>query len=315
MAAEFLVIGESVADIVREPGRPEATHPGGSPANVAFGLARLGRRTALLTELGDDAAGALIAGRLLGAGVELHADRRGPASTPTAIVTLDGQGRAAYDFDIGWTLAPERTEVAFRPRHVHFGSVAAFAGPGSARVLDLVGRLRGHASVSYDPNVRAELLGYRADAVEKAEHCVAISDVVKASDEDLRWLYPGRPEAEVAARWLESGPALVMITRGGDGAEAFTRDGRTASVTSPSVRVVDTVGAGDSFMSAILDALAAANLLGADARKGALGAMVESELARMLGYAAAAAGVTVSRPGADPPTAAELRSAVAGRLH
>lgn len=310
--ADFLVIGESVADIVREPGGAEVTHPGGSPANVAYGLARLGRSTALLTELGDDAAGALIAEHLRGVGVELHADRRGPAPTPSAVVALDEAGRATYEFDIRWTLPPERAVVAFRPRHVHLGSIAAFADPGSATVLETARRLRDHATVSYDPNVRADLLGDRKDAVAKAGHCVAVSDIVKASDEDLRWLYPERDEAAVAASWLGQGPELVLITRGGDGAVAYTRR-HTASMPSRRVRVVDTVGAGDSFMSAALDALAAEGLLGAGARASGLASMSEAELFTVLDHACAAAAVTVSRAGANPPTDAELRSALLDR--
>ena len=310
MTAEFLVVGESVADIVRAPGRPEVTHPGGSPANVAYGLALLGRRhTTLLTELGDDAAGRLIAERLLAAGVELHADRRGPAPTPSAVVTLDEDGKATYAFDIRWTLAPDRAEVASAPRHVHFGSIAAFAEPGAGTVFDLVRGLRGQATVSYDPNVRADLVGSRAEAVAKAERCVALADLVKASDEDLRWLYPDRAEADVAAAWLAAGPAaFVLVTRGAGGAVGYRRGGGVSFVASPRVEVADTVGAGDAFMSATLDALAAEQLLGADGRAG-LASIAESALSRVLGYAIAAATLTVSRPGANPPTAAELREA------
>lgn len=309
MTAEFLVVGESVADIVRAPGRPEVTHPGGSPANVAYGLALLGRRrTALLTELGDDAAGRLIADRLLGAGVELHADRRGPAPTASAVVTLDEDGKATYAFDIRWTLAPDRAEVASPPRHVHFGSIAAFAEPGAGTVYDLVRTLGGQATVSYDPNVRADLVGDRAEAVAGAERCVALADVVKASDEDLGWLYPGRDEADVAAGWLAAGPAFVLVTRGAAGAVGYRRSGGVLTAASPRVEVADTVGAGDAFMSATLDALAAEELLGADARA-ALAAITEPALSRVLDHAIAAATLTVSRPGANPPTAAELREA------
>jgi fructokinase len=307
MTAEFLVVGESVADIVRAPGRPEVTHPGGSPANVAYGLALLGAgRTALLTELGDDAAGRLIADRLLGAGVELHADRRGPGPTPSAVVTLDEDGKATYAFDIRWTLAPDRAEVACAPRHLHFGSIAAFAEPGAGTVFDLVRKLRGRATVSYDPNVRADLLGGRAEAVAKAERCVALADVVKASDEDLHWLYPGRDEADVAAAWLAAGPAFVLVTRGAGGAACYRRDAGALLVAAPWVEVADTVGAGDAFMSATLAALAAEQLLGVDGRAG-LAAMTDSALSRVLGYAIAAATLAVSRPGANPPSAAELR--------
>lgn len=305
----FLVIGESVADIVRTPGRPDVTHPGGSPANVAYGLARLERPTTLLTELGADPAGELIAAHLRGAGVTLPADHRGDGPTPSAVLTLDEAGKAAYTFDIHWTLARSRAELPTAPRHVHFGSIAALLPPGATTVHELVMRLREHATVSYDPNIRAELMGDRDDVIGKVESCVALSDIVKASDEDIRWLYPDRPEASVAADWLESGPALVVITRGADGAAAYTRD-TTAHVKSRRVAVADTVGAGDSFMSATLDALAAARLLGSPARDG-LRALSELELARVLDRAAAAAALTVSRPGANPPTAAELGTAIA----
>jgi len=304
---DFLVIGESVADIVRTPDSPDVTHPGGSPANVAYGLARLGRETALLTELGADPAGELIAAHLRGAGVELLADSRTAAPTPSALVTLDGAGKADYAFDIRWTLGWERAEIPISPHHVHFGSIAALADPGAATVLKLVSRLRGYATVSYDPNVRAELLGDPAEAIGKVELCVALSDIVKASDEDVRWLYPDRSEESVASAWLRAGPALVVITRGGDGAVAYTSD-RTIYANSRRVAVADTVGAGDSFMSAILDALATEERIGAEARTG-LATMTEPEIATVLSHAATAAALTVSRAGANPPTAAELRMA------
>ena len=306
MTADFLVIGESVADIVREPGRPDVTHPGGSPANVAYGLARLGRETALLTELGADPAGELIAAHLREAGVELLADRRGTAPTPSAVVTLDEAGQADYAFDIRWTLGRGRAEPPVRPRHVHFGSIAALADPGAATVRALVSRLREHATVSYDPNVRAELLGDRADVIGKVERCIALSDIVKASDEDVRWLYPELSEASIASAWLKAGPALVVITRGADGAIAHTRDKMTSIKSSP-VAVADTVGAGDSFMSATLDALAAEERLGAAARN-SLAALTTPELSKVLSHATAAAALTVSRAGANPPTASELRA-------
>jgi len=297
----FLVIGESVADIVRTPGRPEVTHPGGSPANVAYGLARLGQPTALLTQLGADPAGRLIAGHLRSAGVRLHTDDG--QRTPTAIVTLDQHGSARYAFDIHWTLRD--TRLAATPRHVHFGSIAAVREPGAAATLAMVARLRERATVSYDPNVRVQLMGERAAAVTQVERCVALSDLAKASDEDLAWLYPGEPEQSVAARWLALGPAAVLVTRGSQGSVGFTRGGATTA-PAPATTVADTVGAGDSFMSATLDALAALGLLGGPARP-ALAALTADALAGVLHRAAAAAAITVSRPGANPPTAQELR--------
>lgn len=300
----FLVIGESVADIVRTPGRPDATHPGGSPANVAYGLARLGRSTTLLTQLGADAAGELIATRLLSAGVALLTDGQIGVRTPTAVVTLDRQGSAGYAFDIDWTLRPVGPDLT--PAHVHFGSIAAVREPGCTAVLDLVEQLRGDASISYDPNIRAQLMGGRERAVAQVERCVAVSDVVKASDQDLEWLHPGEPHDAVAARWLALGPALVLVTRGAEGTAAFTRTGRT-DAPAVGADVVDTVGAGDSFMSATLDALASLALLGAPARR-SLAALNRDLLLRVLRTAALAAAITVSRPGADPPSTQELRS-------
>jgi fructokinase len=304
---DFLMIGECVADIVRAPGRPDVPHPGGSPANVAYGLARLGRTAALLTQLGDDPAGELIGAHLRSAGVELLTDGRPEVPTPTAVVTLDAGGSATYDFAIEWSLRPVR--LPFTPRHVHLGSIAAVHPPGAATVLATAEELRSAATVSYDPNVRPALFGGRAEAVAGVERCVAGADLVKASDEDLAWLYPDLAVAEVAARWLDSGPAAVFVTLGGQGASAFTRRRR---VTDPPVRtsVADTVGAGDSFMSAALDELAALGLTGAAARP-ALAAMDEAVLARVLRHAGTAAALTVSRPGANPPDRQELAAALA----
>ncbi|MFJ1586341.1 carbohydrate kinase [Streptomyces sp. NPDC088197] len=305
--SDFLVIGECVADIVRTPGQPDVPHPGGSPANVAYGLARLGHATALLTQLGDDPSGKLITDHLRSAGVHLLADGRHDVRTPTAVVTLDEQGAARYDFDIAWTLGPVEPPTALR--HVHVGSIAAVAEPGAATTVDLAARLRADATVSYDPNIRPELMGTHELGVAGVERCVALSDLVKASDEDLEWLYPGEPVAAVAARWLAAGPAVVFVTMGGEGAAAFTRD---IEVTGAPVRteVADTVGAGDSFMSATLDALTGLGLTGAAARP-ALGALDKATLAHVLRHAGTAAALTVSRPGANPPTTGELRAALA----
>ncbi|MYW10133.1 carbohydrate kinase, partial [Streptomyces sp. SID2563] len=245
---DFLVIGECVADIVRVPDAPDRVHAGGSPANLAYGLARLGHDAALLTQLGRDDNGRLIRAHLTGAGVEVLTDGA-PGPTPSAVVTLDGEGRAAYAFDIAWTLG--RVALDRQPRHVHTGSIAAVTEPGAATVLAAVESLRTAATVSYDPNVRPALMGDHTTAVRRVERCVGLSDVVKASDEDLGWLYPGQDPAEAARRWLAYGPALVLVTRGGDGATAVLPGGQVDTGALPA-DVVDTVGAGDAFMSGTL---------------------------------------------------------------
>ncbi|WP_329130279.1 carbohydrate kinase [Streptomyces sp. NBC_01476] len=307
--SDFLVVGECVADIVRVAGRPDVPHPGGSPANVAYGLARLGRRTALLTQLGDDPAGELIGAHLRAAGVEVLGDLGGPGvATPTAVVTLDGRGQASYDFDVRWTLRPVGTPPG-GVRHVHLGSIGAVTEPGAAAVRDVVAALRHGATVSYDPNVRPALMGPRAEAVPRVEACVALSDLVKASDEDLAWLYPGEAPPQVAERWLAAGPGTVVVTFGGEGAVAYSAAGEVRGAPVPA-KVADTVGAGDSFMSATLDALADLGLLGGPSRA-RLAALPEPTLAAVLRRAATAASVTVSRPGANPPDLTELSAALA----
>ncbi|MFD5789210.1 carbohydrate kinase [Streptomyces sp. NPDC087866] len=303
---DFLVIGECVADIVRLPGAPDRFHPGGSPANVAHGLARLGHDATLLTQLGADDNGRLIRAHLTGAGVEvLDDDATDP--TPSAVVTLDDEGRASYAFEITWSLGPVALDR--QPRHVHTGSIAAVTAPGAATVLAAVESLRTAATVSYDPNVRPALMGEHEAAVRRVERCVALSDVVKASDEDLGWLYPGREPEDAAERWLAAGPALVLVTRGGEGATALLPGGRVDIGALP-VDVVDSVGAGDAFMSGTLHALAAHGLLG-EAGRERLRAPDRDTVSDVLRHAAASAAVTVARAGANPPDESELRAALA----
>lgn len=293
-ASRVLVVGECVADVVRADGVPDRVHPGGSPANVAYGLARLGRPATLLTELGPDANGRLIRAHLESAGVRVRAAEA--ARTPSAVVRLDGQGHARYTFDIGWTLPsvePVRTDLAQPPAAIHLGSIGAVTEPGAAAVLALVERWRGRTQISYDPNVRPALMGERSQAVRRVERCVALSDLVKASDEDLAWLYPGEPPEAVAERWLALGPAVVAVTLGADGAFARTAEGVRAEAAAVPVPVADTVGAGDSFMAAFLHTRAG----GADLRA-------------CLTHAVTAAALTVSRPGANPPSAGELAAAL-----
>ncbi|KAB8165805.1 carbohydrate kinase [Streptomyces sp. 3MP-14] len=311
---EFLVVGECVADIVRVAGRPAAVHPGGSPANVAYGLARLGHRVTLRTQLGDDELGRIIRAHLTGAGVRISNAGGGAGAgvsggagagvrvrTPSATVTLDAEGQASYAFAIDWTLPPGPPPDP-PPTHLHIGSIAATREPGASTVLDLVERLRAGATVSYDLNVRPQLLGGRAESVAAVERRVALSDVVKASEEDLDWLFPGEPAERVVDRWLAAGVPLVLLTRGARGALAATRAARVNAGPAPAPAVVDTVGAGDSFLCATLDALAHAGALS----RAALPTLTAPALAAVTAHAARAAARTVARPGAHLPNRAEL---------
>jgi fructokinase len=307
----FVVVGEALVDLVgQRGGRTFSAHPGGSPANVALGLARLGVPVTLNTRLGRDSFGEMVRSHLEASGVRVDGGAGEGAKTTLAIATL-AAGIASYDFRIDWdveALVPLPVET----RCLHTGSLATVLPPGRANVVDLVEREheRGRVTVSYDPNVRPALLGDAARARPDIEHLVAMSDVVKVSDDDLRWLYPDRSDEEVAQDWLASGPALVVVTRGGAGAYAVSAGLELRRAAVP-IDLVDTVGAGDSFTSGLLDGLHRADLIGG-ARRDALATIDEATLGSVVDAAALIAAITCSRPGADPPTRAEVDAA--GRL-
>ncbi|MGW0765252.1 carbohydrate kinase family protein [Streptomyces sp. NPDC002676] len=315
-----LVVGEALTDVLVTGDGARRDRPGGGPANTALGLARLGHRVRLATRIGDDAAGRRIRDHLGRAGVELTPGSVGGPRTSRAVARLGARGLPTYDFDITWSPRPRalRSDGTGPPAHLHTGSLAAALAPGADLVLDAVTRARTAATVSYDPNLRPPLLGTPERERPRVERLVALSDVVKASAEDLEWLHPGRDPRDVAADWAGDGPALVVLTLGPDGALACWRHGR-AEVPGRPVDVVDTVGAGDAFMAGLLSGLLRAGLLGAvgggpeaarDARAAlsrATGcARLPGAVADALQLATHVAALTCTRPGADPPTAAEL---------
>jgi fructokinase len=304
-ADRALVIGEALIDVVARPDGTRAQHPGGSPANVALGLGRLGRRVDLLTWLGHDADGDLVRRHLRGSGVNVLQGNRSALRTPVATANLDATGTASYEFDLEWDLPETWDEEPGHPLVVHTGSIATVLQPGGAAVAKIVARSRATSTITYDPNLRPVLMGSPAHALPVVDALVRLADVVKVSDEDLAWLHPGVAPAEIAEEWSRSGPSLVVVTHGGEGAFASTSAGARISVAAPKVQVADTVGAGDSFMGGLIDGLWSADLLGAD-RRAALREVDEPTLRAVLERCVRIAAITVSRPGANPPTAAEL---------
>jgi fructokinase len=306
----FVVVGEALVDLVGQRGsRTLVAHPGGSPANVALGLARLGDQVTLMTRLGRDALGEMVSAHLLASGVRVDSGPDQGTSTSLAIATL-AAGIATYDFRIEWDI-DELEPLPIETRCLHTGSLATALTPGNTNVENLMERehRRGRVTISYDPNVRPALLGSPDRARPGIERLVGLSDVVKVSDEDLYWLYPDRPDEDVAREWLGLGPALVVVTRGGRGVYAVTADLELRQPAQP-IDLVDTVGAGDSFTSGLLDGLRRADLIGGS-RRVALAAIDESTLGSVVGAAALVAAITCSRPGADPPTRAEVDAAAA----
>lgn len=308
------VIGEALVDEVVRPGKDPVPHVGGSPMNVAVGLARLGHAVQFLGRYGHDAYGDMVAGHLRANSVmvPLAADAQ-PTSIARAV--LDAAGAASYEFALDWSL-PELTTADGAPNFMldattmlHTGSIATMLAPGAKQVLDAVTVLHPLATIAYDPNCRPSIITDVDYAREQAEKFVRLSDVVKASDEDLQWLYPGVDPKESARRWLAlggtQGPAVVVLTQGGEGPWAVCAAGEAACPV-PEVAVVDTVGAGDSFMAALLSTLVDRELDGAQ-RRGDLREMSTATLSEIIGYAARAAAITVSRAGANPPSRDELQ--------
>lgn len=298
-----LIIGEALVDVVERAGETPQEHPGGSPANVAYGLARLGREVELATWIGKDPRGAVIRTHLAVGGVRLTPGYNGATRTPTSIARIGADGSAQYEFDLEFQVPEVHLDSGVAV--VHTGSIGATTAPGADAIAEIVAAAREYSTITYDPNVRPTLMGTAEEAKRRVEPLVAAADVVKVSDEDLRWLYPDTVEEDVIRRWAREGNAIVVLTRGGAGAFAATSSGLEVEVRAPQVDVVDTVGAGDSFMSALLDALWRADLLGAERRE-RLHAITRDTLEAAMAWAVSAAAITVSRAGANPPTRAEL---------
>ena len=302
MDRDVLVVGESLVDIVRGADGSTVEYAGGSAANVAVALARLGRPVRFATSFADDERGRMIAEHLKGAGVQLATDPGAVARTSTALATIGSDGAAHYDFDLEWRLRP--VEQAEPPLVVHTCSLGAVLMPGADDVHALLSELHGKATISYDVNARPAITGTGPDIVARVERMVAISDLVKASDEDLTALYPDVDHVIAARNLLALGPAAVVVTRGADGATWVGASGEV-EIASHQVQVADTIGAGDTFGAALVDALWERGRLGGDGGE-ALRSLPTVEVADVLAHAARAAAVTVSRPGADPPYRHEL---------
>ena len=292
MDGHALVVGESLVDIVHAADGTTTEYAGGSAANVAVALSRLGRPVRFVTAWADDARGRVLAEHLAGADVALASDPVVLERTATAAATIGADGAASYEFDLDWRIAD--VEVG-EPVAVHVCSIGAVLEPGASQVLALLEGLRGRTTVSYDVNARPAITGTGPELVERVERMAAAADLVKASDEDLAVLYPALDTESAARQLLTLGPAAVVVTRGGEGATWVTAEG-AVEVASLPVEVADTIGAGDTFGAAVIDALWGRPL----------DRMTTGEVEEVLAHAARAAAVTVSRPGADPPYRDEL---------
>ena len=306
----FIVCGEALFDVFQTGSTPSGmsldARVGGSPFNVAVGLARLAQPVAFFGALSRDTFGDFLAGALTREGVEISTVVRTDAPTTLSMVSLDEHGVPSYAFDgegrADRQLGLEALEcVPVGARAIHLGSYATVVEPIAGTLRALVEREQQKALVAYDPNVRLNVVPDPATWRRAVEWMLRRTHLLKMSEDDLRVLAPGAGAEEFAAHALSAGVALFVLTRGPAGATAWTRDA-TETVPAVPTQVIDTVGAGDTFQAALLTSLAERGVL----EHKALASLTGAEVRETLGFAARAAAITCSRRGADMPRRTDL---------
>jgi len=306
----FVVCGEALFDVFATGDTPTGmamdARVGGSPFNVAVGLARLAQPVCFLSQVSRGFLGERLMRALAAEGVHTATVQRSDAPTTLSLIGLDAQGVPSYSFYgegcadrllSDDALAALPTEI----KAINFGSYATVVGETAATQRKLVEREQGRTLIAYDPNIRLNVEPSLDVWRTQIDWMLPRTQLLKVSDEDLRLVWPGVEPADFAARALAQGAKLVVVTRGGEGATGWTAAGRV-DVPPVAVQVIDTVGAGDTFQAALLTWLAERDALSAPA----LAALSQDALVDALGFAARAAAITCSRRGADMPRRAEL---------
>jgi fructokinase len=297
------VCGEVLIDLIPGADGVRVPHVGGGPANTAKALARLGHDVQFIDGISSDQYGVMSRKELLDDEVKLDLALKSDKPTCLAIVSLAENGGASYEFEIDgtatfdfsldWLPDPSR----YKPRVLHIGTLVTVIQPGADVLYDWAIRVAEFAPIVYDPNIRPSVMGDRNRYQASVEKWADISSVIKVSDDDIAWLYPGVEYADVAQRWVSNGASLVVVTRGSQGLIGFTADG-AVEVPGVKIEVADTVGAGDTVGAIIVEAIVQKGLMGLT------GDVLKSTLHR----AAFAAGITCSRKGAQPPYKHELKN-------
>ena len=306
----IVVCGEALIDMVTAVDGTRRPAPGGGPFNTARALARLDVPTAFLGHFSTDEFGRSLADRLAADGASLALATFGPEPTTIAVANVGKDGLAEYEFFIEGTSAPKLTldmlpaELPAEVNALHLGTLGLVLEPMASSLLELVRREHGKRLVMLDPNIRPVLVAPAGGYRKRMEWLIAHSTIVKASVEDLAWLYPDIDYQAAAARILNMGVRLVMVTLGAAG--AYGAIGKIeAIVPAPEVEVVDTIGAGDAFGAAALAWLDDRNTLNPDLE------LSETDLVSLLQFSCTAAALTCSRSGAEPPTRSEMQRALA----
>jgi len=295
----IVVCGEALIDMIPNGDGTRRAAPGGGPFNTARALARLGVPTSFLGHLSDDDLGRQLASLLVSDGASLKLASVGPESTTIAIADVDSDGFAEYQFQVEGTSAPNFTfdmvpdQFGLEVNALHLGTLGLVLEPMASTLTELMIRERGRRLIMLDPNIRVGLIpdsSYR----DRLYAAISQSTIVKASEADLAWLYPGLDHEQAAARILDEGASLAVITLGAQGAFGASSD-LSIHVGAPRVDVVDTIGAGDAFGAALL-----AWLHDHDSIRPAI-RMESKELTSALDFACLAGALTCARAGADPP--------------
>jgi len=297
MSEAIWVAGEVLIDLIPR-GAERVAIVGGGPANTAKALARLGFDSFFIDGLSTDKYGEQARAELLADGVKLDYTLTSSNPTCLATVTLDENGNASYDFLIDGTATFEFNDTwlpdpTHPPAVLHVGTLATIVEPGATNLFNWAKSVK--APLVFDPNIRSSVVSDRARYQQIVEKWATISSVIKMSDDDLAWLYPEMDFRSAAENFINEKTQLVVITKGASGLDGFTEDGEV-SVPGVKVEVVDTVGAGDTVGAILVEAIV----------KYGLDNLVGATLERTLNRAAAAAAITCSRAGANPPTLKEL---------
>ena len=302
MSKEIWVCGEVLIDLIPQAGKSDkAAIVGGGPANTAKALAKLGFDSCFIDGISTDAFGQKSKAELLADGVDLKYAHFSDKPTCTADVSLDSNGSASYVFSIDGTATFDFTHdwlpdpLKIKPALLHIGTLVTIIEPAASILHEWASTVADVAPIVFDPNIRPSVQPdhdlYEAAVAKWA----AISSVIKVSDDDLAWLFPGQNPLDIAESWIADGAALVVITRGAHGLMGVTSEGVT-EVPGVKVDVVDTVGAGDTVGAIIVEAIV----------EHGLASLHSQLLTDVLHRAAKAAAITCSRAGANPPTKEEV---------
>ncbi|CAM2768505.1 carbohydrate kinase [Prescottella defluvii] len=298
----IVVCGEALVDLVPTGETTFAAHLGGGPFNVATALGRLGSRVAFCSRLSTDPFGDRLVAALVASGVDVSTTQRGPEPTTLAVAAVGPDGGARYTFHAAGTADRLVTDPGPWPASVaavSFGTLSLVFEPGASVYADLLRRSRATGRLTIvDPNMRPDV--FPADYRRRFTELLPSIDIVKVSDDDVQWLGRG-PDGTTPAQWLDRGVSAVVTTHGPDGLSVRTRR-LHVDVPGRRVTVADTIGAGDTVHGALLHWLDAHRALDSDSVRGLGGGQWQDAL----DFAARAAEITVSKPGADPPWASDL---------